>query len=472
MAVVGVALLLGQAIYLFSTYWIAMWSSKSFDVQQEAHWIWGYAIMVAALLAVSLSRAQLYFAAALGAASRLHDAAAARVLRAPLAFFHTNPAGRVINRFSKDQSVLDEHLPAVSFDSLQALMMVLGGFVLLMVVVPIIIPVFLPVMVALWLVYRWYVAASSAVKRHEAVSRSPVFAQLSAVLRGLPSVRAYAARDRVRADFLRALSVNGAWYFVYITCARWVGFRLDVIVAALSAVAPLLMMAVHERMSARLVGLALTQTLSLAGMLQWMVRQAADVENCMTSVERLVEYTQLDQEPPALEEGGPAPPKDWPGDQSVVFESVTAQYRPGLPPVLKDLSFALPPGTRCGVVGRTGSGKSSLLLALFRLIPVTRGRVLLGGTDVARVALDCLRRQLAVIPQDPVLFSGTVRSNLDPWRAHEDAALWQALRAVHLAGAAQALGGLSAPMHEAGDNWSVGQRQLLCLARALLQDAS
>ena len=174
-----------------------------------------------------------------------------------------------------------------------------------------------------------------------------------------------------------------------------------------------------------------------------------------------------------MAQGGNAPDEDWPSKGTLQYDQVTAIYRKGLPPVLSNLSFTLPGGISCGVVGRTGSGKSSLMLTLFRLIPVTSGRILLDDIDTSSIGLDALRRQIAIIPQDPVLFSGTLRSNLDPWGKFDDATLWDALDMAQLKSVAASLrGGLDARMQEAGDNISAGQRQLLCLARALLQDAA
>jgi ATP-binding cassette subfamily C (CFTR/MRP) protein 4 len=190
-------------------------------------------------------------------------------------------------------------------------------------------------------------------------------------------------------------------------------------------------------------------------------------------VERVLHYcNDLEQEAPTVAQGGAAPPPGWPSAGALRYDGVTAAYRPGLPPVLRGVTFSLRGGVSCGVVGRTGSGKSSLMLTLFRLIPVTRGTITLDGVDTAAVALDALRRQVAIIPQDPVLFSGTLRTNLDPWAAFGDADLWAALSSAQLGPAVRALGGLDARVGECGDNLSAGQRQLLCLARALLQDAA
>ncbi|KAL4420399.1 hypothetical protein ABPG75_010055 [Micractinium tetrahymenae] len=469
---IAAALLLGQGIYLFGDYWLATWASKSPEAQMRAYWVWGYALMVVSILVISFSRSLVFYMSALRACTRLHDEMAAQVLRAPLSFFHTSPTGRILNRFSKDQGQVDEQLPQVFFDAVQALMMVLGAFVLLMTVVPFIIPVFLPLGAGFFWVRARYLATSREVKRWEATSRSPVFASFSAILKGLPTIRAYGAGPRFRASFLWDLSENGAWWFCFMTTARWIGFRLDMLVALLMTVAPLLMMAVHGSLSARLAGLALTQSLQLAGMLQWMVRQSAEVENNMTSVERMLHYTELEQEPPTEALGGPKPPPGWPSAGRIEYRQVSAIYRPGLPPVLRDLTFTLEGGVSCGVVGRTGSGKSSLMLTLFRLIPVTGGTILIDGVDTSGLALDALRRQVAIIPQDPVLFSGTLRSNLDPWGTYDDARLWEALQVAQLGPAVSTLGGLDARMQEAGDNLSVGQRQLFCLARALLQDAA
>lgn len=211
------------------------------------------------------------------------------------------------------------------------------------------------------------------------------------------------------------------------------------------------------------------------GVLQWMVRQSAEVENNMTSVERLLEYSDsLPSEPPMLGDQNcpPDPPPSWPASGSVEFDQVTAIYRPGLPPVLVSLSFTLPAGSSCGLVGRTGSGKSSLMLALFRLITITNGRVILDGKDCASVPLDRLRKSLSIIPQDPVIFSGTIRGNLDPWNMHSDDNIWAALDAVQLTNVVRSMKErLESRISESGDNLSVGQRQLFCLARALLQDA-
>lgn len=491
---VSAALILGQAAYLFSEWWVSALSGSSGPAAPSPTaprppltatafgasipgrtWLLVYGAVTASIVVLAMARSLLFFGTAMAAATRLHEAAAAAVLRAPLAFFHANPAGRILNKFTKDQGILDDYLPGVVSDAAVSLLIVAGAFVLCAVAVPAVLLLFIPLAAAFAVINRRYLTTSREVKRQEAVTRSPVYAALAEAPPALPTLRAYgSAAPAAHAAFVASSRTNGGWAFSFIAAARWIGFRLDSIATAVIIAEAALIVGLHARVPARLAGLALSQAVALSGSMQWAVRQASEAEVSMTSAERVCELGGLPQEPLTLALGGPPAPPGWPGPggAGVDFDRVTAAYRPGLPPVLQDVSFTLPPGSSAGLCGRTGSGKSSLLLALFRLIPVTAGTVSVGGVDVSTLALDVLRRQVAVIPQNPTLFSGSVRSNLDPTRLSPDAALWAALKSARLAGAVRALpGGLDAPIAEGGANLSVGQRQLLCLARALLADA-
>ncbi len=469
-------LLGGQALFIFGDYWLASWAGSDDSTKIKTYWIWVYSIFVGAILAISIVRAQVFFRSSLRASNSIHRTTLNRILRAPLSFFHTNPSGRILNRFSKDLGVIDEQLPQVAFDSLQAGMMVFGALVLLCVVVPVILPIFVPLIIIFILIQRRYLRTSRELKRFEAVTRSPLYQNFNNILKGLTVIRAFRSQIKFRTEFLGLLSNNISWWFSWMTAARWIGFRLDVLVALLMTSAPLLMVGLQNKLgedNVKLVGLALSQSLYLAGLLQWMVRQTAEVENNMTSTERLFAYIHLDQEPPGLQDGGQPPPKAWPSKGTIEYSKVYAVYRKGLPPVLKDVSFRIDGGSSCGIVGRTGSGKSSLMLSLFRLIPITEGTVYIDRFDVSSIALDALRSQIAIIPQDPVLFSGSIRDNLDPWNKYSDAAIWQALEKAQLKTLVLSMSehkGLYVNLQECGDNLSCGQRQLLCLARVLLQE--
>jgi ABC-type multidrug transport system fused ATPase/permease subunit len=494
-AAVGAALVVGQAAYLFSEWWVSTLSAGGSTAAgggvaatrppltatafkraiPGGTWLAVYGGVTAGITVLALGRALLFFGAAMASATRLHDAAACAVLRAPLSFFYANPAGRTLNKLTKDQGVVDDYLPGVAYDAAQSLFICGGSLLLCAVAAPWVILFFIPLALSFSVVNGRYLAASRAVKRLEATTRSPVFAALAEAPPALPTLRAYGAEGAARAAFARAATLNGGWHGGWVAAARWIGFRLDTISTVVIVAESALIAGLHARVSSRLAGLALGQAIALSGSMQWAVRQASEAEVSLTSAERLLELGRLPQEPPTLALGGPAPPPGWPPPDGAAleFDDVSATYRPGLPPVLQGVSFTLPPGSSAGLCGRTGSGKSSLLLALFRLIPLTGGAIRLGGLDTGCVALDALRRQVAVIPQVPTLFSGTIRSNLDPGGGRPDAELWAALRAARLREAVRALPGrLDAAIEEGGSNLSVGQRQLLCLARALLQDAA
>ncbi|XP_046668507.1 ATP-binding cassette sub-family C member 4-like [Homalodisca vitripennis] len=218
------------------------------------------------------------------------------------------------------------------------------------------------------------------------------------------------------------------------------------------------------------VGLAITQTVGLIGMFQWGMKQSAEVENFMTSVERILEYTQVDKEPPLESPQDKKPPANWPTEGEVEFNHVVMSYDPSLPPVLKDVTFVIQPREKVGVVGRTGAGKSSLTAALFRFNSF-KGKIIIDGIDVTDFGLHDLRSKLSVIPQEPVLFSGNVRKNLDPFDEYSDHTIWSALEEVELKEVIEDLPqGLNSKIVEGGANLSVGQRQLMCLARAIVRN--
>lgn len=212
------------------------------------------------------------------------------------------------------------------------------------------------------------------------------------------------------------------------------------------------------------VGLAITQSIGLTGMFQWGMRQSAELENQMTSVERVLEYSNVESEPPLLSSPDKKPKDTWPQEGRIEFKRVYMRYSPLDPPVLKNLNFVVQPREKVGIVGRTGAGKSSLISALFRLADVDGG-IEIDGVETSEIGLHDLRSKISIIPQEPFLFSGSLRSNLDPFNAYEDSLLWGALEEVELKEM-----GLEAHINEGGSNLSVGQRQLVCLARAIVRN--
>ncbi|XP_030171438.1 multidrug resistance-associated protein 7 isoform X4 [Lynx canadensis] len=419
----------------------------------------------------TLLRAVLFAAGTIRAAATLHHRLLRRVLMAPVTFFESTPAGRVLNRFSSDVACADDSLPFMlnillaNAVGLLGLLAVLGsGLPWLLLLLP-------PLSIIYYRVQRHYRASSRELRRLSSLTLSPLYTHLADTLAGLAVLRATGATHRFEEENQRLLELNQRCQFAASAAMQWLDIRLQLMGATVVSAIAGIALVQHQQGLANpgLVGLSLSYALSLTGLLSGLVSSFTQTETMLVSVERLEEYScDLPQEPqgqlPRLGIG-------WLTQGSVEFQDVVLVYRPGLPNALDGVTFRVQPGEKLGIVGRTGSGKSSLLLVLFRLLEPSSGRVLLDGVDTSQLELAELRSQLAVIPQEPFLFSGTVRENLDPQGLHEDRALWQALEQCHLSEVIMSIGGLDGELGEGGRSLSLGQRQLLCLARALLTDA-
>eukprot|EP00899_Mesostigma_viride_P029749 jgi/Mesvir1/995/Mv17535-RA.1 len=456
----------GQAAYILSDWFLANWARSKPGGEKENLRLYG--VLIAATVALSFSRAPLFFYMAIRAASRLHAAMLRTLLRAPLSFFHKNPAGRVLNRFAADQGTVDDQLPLQLFSFFQLSFICLGTLVLVVMGVPWVALLIVPLFLVFLRLRMKFMSASRDTKRLEAVTRSPVLSFFSASLQGLTTIHAFGMQAQFHEAFMDRLNRNSRAFYSWSAIQRWLGFRCDCLVAATILAASLVAVIARDHLSPTLVGLALTYSLQLSGMLQWTVRQSAELENLLVSVERMLEYTQLPQEA-ALEVPDQRPPPGWPHAGAISIQNLTVRYYEDLPPVLTGVSVDIPAGSKCGIVGRTGAGKSSLMLALFRLMEPLTGRMVIDGVDTSKIGLHDLRRKIAAIPQNPILFGNSLRFNLDPFREYTEEDTWKALAAVQLKGKVSQLeGGLDGTLSECGDNFSVGERQLLCMARAML----
>uniref|UniRef100_A0A8I5ZL94 ATP-binding cassette sub-family C member 10 n=1 Tax=Rattus norvegicus TaxID=10116 RepID=A0A8I5ZL94_RAT len=422
----------------------------------------------------TLLRAVLFAAGALQAAASLHHRLLHRLLMAPVTFYDSTPSGRVLNRFSSDVACVDDSLPFLlnillaNSVGLLGLLAVLGsGLPWLLLLLP-------PLSFIYYGVQRRYRASFRELRRLGSLTLSPLYSHLADTLAGLPVLRAAGATYRFEEENQRLLELNQRCQFASYATMQWLDIRLQLMGAAVVSAIAGIALVQHQQGLANpgLVGLVLSYALSLTGLLSGLVSSFTQTEAMMVSVERLEEYScDIPQEPHGQPPQSPHQRVSWLTQGSVEFQDVVLVYRPGLPNALDGVTFRVEPGEKLGIVGRTGSGKSSLFLVLFRLLEPSAGQVLLDGVDTSQLELAELRSQLAVIPQEPFLFSGTVRENLDPQGLHEDRALWQALEQCHLSEVAMAIGGLDGELGERGRDLSLGQRQLLCLARALLTDA-
>jgi ATP-binding cassette subfamily C (CFTR/MRP) protein 4 len=347
-----------------------------------------------------------------------------------------------------------------------------------LVVVMIVLPwVALPVPVLLLVFYllrRWYIGASRQIKRIESVTRSPVYAHLSETLNGLPVLRAMRVQSQFVDKFMDLQDANTRAMFSQYACARWLGIRLDFVSAVFLLLAGIvsLVLVSTGTLSAAMAGYALSYTLLMNGLVQWVVRQSVEVEMAFVSVERMIEYCDLEGESAADgKKYNDKVPEQWPSKGELQLNHVSLTYPSSTKPALDEWTIAFTPGQRVGIVGRSGGGKSTFFAALFRMYNFT-GSMRLDGVETANLGVETLRSRLAALPQDPFLFNGTIRFNLDPFGQVADHELWVALGRVELKDYVDQLPGkLDAMVENGGSNLSVGQRQLLCLARALLKKA-
>ncbi|KAF2351830.1 ABC transporter type 1 transmembrane domain [Trinorchestia longiramus] len=453
-----------------------------------------YTSLVGSLFVLSMCRTVLFFVMCMRSSRRLHNKMFAAVIRVPIQYFDTHPIGQVLNRFtkdlgqiddllpscfwdffeilnrfSKDLGQVDELLPSTFFDFIAITLNIFGIIVVISSVNPyLLIPTVILAGIFICL-RRFYLSSARDIKRLESITRSPVFSHLSTSLNGLTTIRAFRAQQSFVQDFDDIQDVHSSAWFLFICTTRWFGIYLDCLSSLYIATVTYSFLGNNDSLSGD-VGLAISSAMGLSGMFQWGVRQSAEVENQMTSVERVIEFSKLKPEAPLTTDEDKKLPPNWPRSGCVQFIDVSLQYDDTKPPVLKALNFSLASGEKIGIVGRTGAGKSSLISCLFRLTE-PMGKIIIDGANVGTLGLHTLRKNISIIPQDPTLFNDTFRKNLDPFAEHSDEKLWGSLEEVQLKRAVQeSAGGLEHVVSEGGSNLSVGQRQLLCLARAILSD--
>ncbi|KAI1307617.1 ATP-binding cassette sub-family C member 4 [Halotydeus destructor] len=477
------ALLSSTALFSFSDWWLSAWT-KTFDLNETRHdYIeesyflsfdlninaLNFSLQTLILLILAIGRTTGFFYMCMKSSVKLHDRLFKCLVRAPIMFFESSPIGVLLNRCSRDMGIIDDILPATFFDALSLALMNIGIAVMICLLDYQVTISTVVLTVICILMYNLYVDTARNVKRIEGITRSPVFSHFSTTLTGLSTVRAYRAQDRMMQQFDLHQDQHSAAWFLFLASSRWFGIILDWLCNVYFALIVVFMLAKMDENNGTEIGLAITSAINLTNGFQWGVRQATEVETQMTSVERVDEFAHIPSEGQLEAPDHAKPDKEWPQYGAIDFCNVSLEYNPDDGPVLKDLTMSIKPGEKVGIVGRTGAGKSSLISTLFRLIDPT-GEIVIDGIDICGIGLHDLRKKLSIIPQTPVLFSGTIRKNLDPFGEISDGRLWRALDEVQLREAVQELpGGLEAMISSEGSSFSVGQRQLICLARAILR---
>lgn len=468
-------LIVSQGCNIVTNLWLSWWTSNKFGFST------GTNIGIYAALGVAQAFAMFTFSISLSffgteSSKVMLQRAMTRVLRAPMSFFDTTPLGRITNRFSKDVDVMDNTLTDAMRMYFFTLGMITSVFILIIVFFHFFAVALGPLLLLFVLAANYYRASAREVKRQESVLRSDVFARFSEGVSGTSSIRAYGLQNHFIKDLQSSVDELNSAYYLTFSNQRWLSIRLDTIGNLLVFTTGILVVTSRFNVSPSISGLVLSYILSIVQMIQFTVRQLAEVENAMNATERLHYYgTELEEEPPLRLI---SVPPSWPQNGGIVFSEVQMRYREGLPLVLHGLNLTVAGGERMGVVGRTGAGKSSIMSALFRLVELTSGRISIDGIDISTVGVKDLRTRLAIIPQDPTLFRGTIRSNLDPFNEHSDLELWSALRQSDLISPNSTLEDdsrirgrihLDGVIEEEGLNFSLGQRQLMALARALVR---
>jgi len=406
----------------------------------------------------------------LNASKTMHKVMLNQVMRSPMSFFDTTPLGRIVNRFAKDVDICDNTLPNNLRQWLNTLAQFIGTVILIIVKLPVFTAVIVPVAVVFYFVQNIYVNTSRQLKRLESISRSPIYSHFGETIQGASTIRAFGLQHQFITESEEKVDTNQVCYYPSIIANRWLAVRLEYIGNFITFAAALFAILSPDAVGPADVGLVISYALNVTQTLNWLVRMTSDVETNIVAVERVKEYSETLEQEASWEDGQNKPADEWPQSGAVTFQDYGMRYRAGLDLVVKNISVDISGGQTVGIVGRTGAGKSSLTVALFRLVEPAEGRILIDGEDVAKLALHDLRKRLTIIPQDPVLFSGTLRVNLDPFNIHQDDEIWKALELAHLKDFAAGLEqGLEHEVSEGGENVSVGQRQLICLARALLR---
>lgn len=451
---------------LARSYWIKHWTQQADTDDGSSHLRYYLTVYLALSAFASLSMAVKTLAvlrSSIRASRRLFERVTFNVLRAPLRWLDTEPTGRVLNRFASDFALVDSRLAGDFNWSAHGVLSVVVIVCAALVVTPLMAFPVAALGVACIYYTRIYLAGARDIKRLESTARSPLLEHAGASLAGLATIRAYGRAEAFREVMFARIDAYARSSWHLLLAARWMAFRQGAVGNAFALCAAAAVISLRDA-DASLAGFALAFTLEYPTIAMQTIARYTGFELDMSSTERVAEYAAL----PPEDQGGRAAPSNWPANGRVEVRGLVAGYAPDLPPVLKGISFNVAPRQRIGVVGRTGSGKSSLALALFRLLAPREGSVTVDGIDLATLRVSDVRSRLAIIPQDPVLFSGTLRANLDPFDEHPDAALTEALQRVHL-DEHSALADLQAPVARGGLNLSQGQRQLLCLARAIVR---
>ncbi|KAI5958337.1 YBT1 [Candida theae] len=510
--VILVAFVASQLVYMYQSWWLRTWSIHSendnsattmgvessnvflpgvrnlltirfvnLSVEHSTlYYITIYGIIGFAYGITACIRILVTFFAGIRASNRIFKRVLITILRAKLRFFDKTPLGRIMNRFSKDIESVDQEVTPFAEGVFICVVQCVSILILITIITPGFLIFAFVIALLYYLVGYFYLTLSRELKRFESITKSPIHQHFSESLTGVATIRAYGVESRFMKQNLQAIDNNNRPFFYLWVANRWLSFRIDVVGSLVMFFAGIFVLLSIGKIDAGLAGLSLSYAIAFSESALWVVRLYANVEMNMNSVERLQEYLEVEQEP-AYEIKETEPPASWPDKGQISVKDVSLRYSPELPRVIKNVTFDIEPCHKVGIVGRTGAGKSTIITAFFRFLDPESGLIKIDGVDITSIGLRRLRQAITIIPQDPTLFAGTIRSNLDPFEQYTDAEIYAALKRVNLIDESTPTSTISEEnqnkfhdlentITEGGGNLSQGERQLVCLARSLLKN--
>ncbi|XP_044137449.1 ATP-binding cassette sub-family C member 9 isoform X2 [Bufo gargarizans] len=484
--------LLKHSVIVAIDYWLVRWTAPSQNVSRDSYnmtagknaddrtyYVMGFCILSASGIALCLITSLTVEWLGHTAAKNLHDNLLKKIILAPIRFFDTTPLGLILNRFSADTNIIDQHIPPTLESLTRSTLLCLSAIGVISYANPMFLIALLPLGVAFYFIQKYFRVASKDLQELDDNTQLPLLCHFSETAEGLTTIRAFRHESRFKQRMLELTDTNNLAYLFLSAANRWLEVRTDylgaciVLMAAVTSITSGLTFGLTSGINSGIVGLGLTYALTVSNYLNWVVRNLADLEVQVGAVKKVNSFLNIESEPYEGTMDLQQVPDDWPKNGEIKISDLCVRYESNLKPVLKHVKAYIKPGQKVGICGRTGSGKSSLSLAFFRMVDIFDGKIIIDGIDISKIPLHTLRSRLSIILQDPVLFSGSIRLNLDPECKCTDDRLWEALDIAQLKNLVKSLpGGLDAMVTEGGENFSVGQRQLFCLARAFVRKSS
>uniref|UniRef100_A0A8C8SXQ9 ATP binding cassette subfamily C member 9 n=1 Tax=Pelusios castaneus TaxID=367368 RepID=A0A8C8SXQ9_9SAUR len=472
--------LLKHSVIVAIDYWLAKWTmdnenktvnSTNFKSSNKSCNVAVFSTLCGAGIILCLITSLTVEWMGLTAAKNVHHNLLNKIILGPIRFFDTTPLGLILNRFSADTNIIDQHIPPTLESLTRSTLLCLSAIGMISYATPWFLVALVPLGVAFYFIQKYFRVASKDLQELDDSTQLPLLCHFSETAEGLTTIRAFRHEARFKQRMLELTDTNNIAYLFLSAANRWLEVRTDYLGACIVLTAAVT--SITYGSDSGLLGLGLLYALTVTNYLNWVVRNLADLEVQMGAVKKVNSFLNMESE---NYEGTMEPsqvPEDWPQEGEIKIEDLCVRYENNLKPVLKHVKAYIKPGQKVGICGRTGSGKSSLSLAFFRMVDIFDGKIVIDGIDICKLPLHTLRSRLSIILQDPILFSGSIRFNLDPECKCTDDRLWEALEIAQLKNMVKSLpGGLDAVVTEGGENFSVGQRQLFCLARAFVRKSS